>query len=213
MKIKMFMNECLISCYHNLWCFFTVKRTFTTANPTITGNVLLDNEAENTESHGLNPIGITLILGALLFLAMHAIGPSPVPFIAPGDLFDNEPKAAASSLSASVTWIGMLTVALTFPLCQSYLKSFMVVPFIVVIVCQIVPFYIYFPETKGMSNSKIASLFQIENPWRHAIGLKNPSQSYDTAEENSINNGKEDSHCSSVETLSISTISSDINNK
>ena len=162
-----------------------------------------DNQSEN-----LNPIGIILILGALLFLAMHAIGPSPVPFIAPGDLFDNEPKAAASSLSASVTWIGMLTVALTFPLCQRYLKAFMVVPFIVVIVCQIVPFYFYFPETKGMSNSKIASLFQIENPWRHAIGLTNSSQSFDISHESSLNDEKEESPRSSVETLSISTISS-----
>ena len=168
----------------------------------------VNNGNADNESESLNPIGIILILGALLFLAMHAIGPSPVPFIAPGDLFDNEPKAAASSLSASVTWIGMLTVALTFPLCQHYLKAFMVVPFIVVIVCQIVPFYFYFPETKGMSNSKIASLFQIENPWRHAIGLTNSSQSFDISHESSANDEKEESPRSSVETLSISTISS-----
>ena len=82
-----------------------------------------------------SPVGMVLIIAALSFLAMHAIGPNPVPFIAPGDLFDNEPKAAASSISASVTWIGMLLVALTFPLCQRYLREFMVVPFILVIIC------------------------------------------------------------------------------
>ena len=179
-------------------------------NSTSVEKIFLQTGTTEMENEGLNAIGITLILGALLFLAMHAIGPSPVPFIAPGDLFDNEPKAAASSLSASVTWIGMLTVALTFPLCQRYLKAFMVVPFIVVIVCQIVPFYFYFPETKGMSNSKVASLFQFDNPWRHAIGLKKPSQTYDTSDGDSSNKEKDDSHRNSIETLSISTISSEI---
>ena len=180
-------------------------------NSTAVEKILLRTGATELEDEGPNAIGITLIFGSLLFLAMHAIGPSPVPFIAPGDLFDNEPKAAASSLSASVTWIGMLTVALTFPLCQRYLKAFMVVPFIMVIICQIIPFYFYFPETKGMSNSKVASLFQIENPWRHAIGLKKPSHTYDTSDGESSNIGKEDLHCNrSIETLSISTISSEI---
>ena len=182
-------------------------------NSTSVEKIFLRTGTTEMEDEGLNAIGITLILGVLLFLAMHAIGPSPVPFIAPGDLFDNEPKAAASSLSASVTWIGMLTVALTFPLCQRYLKAFMVVPFIVVIVCQIVPFYFYFPETKGMSNSKVASLFQIDNPWRHAIGLKKPSQTYDTSDGDSSNKEKDDSHNNSIETLSISTISSEIANR
>ena len=119
-------------------------------------------------------VGMVMIIAALSFLAMHAIGPNPVPFIAPGDLFDNEPKAVASSVSASVTWIGMLLVALTFPLCQRYLREFMVVPFILVIICQVIPFYFYFPETKGISNSEIARMFQVDNPWRKAIGVKRP---------------------------------------
>ena len=149
-----------------------------------------------------------LIIGALLFLAMHAIGPSPVPFIAPGDLFDNEPKVAASSLSASVTWLGMLTVALTFPLCQQYLREFMVVPFIVVILLQIIPFYFYFPETKGMSNTVIANMFQIDTPWKSAIGLKKTQLNNSTS---SLGNSKSTLHSScNVETLSIKTISSEI---
>jgi hypothetical protein len=163
-------------------------------------------DTNKMETDGITTIGITLIVGALLFLAMHAIGPSPVPFIAPGDLFDNEPKVAASSLSASVTWIGMLTVALTFPLCQLYLKSFMLVPFIIVIVFQIVPFYIYFPETKGMSNTKIASMFQVEKPWRTAIGLKRLNATECLCPCKNNNNLP---HNQNIETVSIKTISTD----
>ena len=121
---------------------------------------------------GPDTVGIILILGCLFFLAMHAVGPNPVPFIAAGDLFDHEPKAAASSLAASATWVGALIVSLTFPLCQKYLKEFMFVPFVVCIVCQLIPFYFYFPETKGISNSVISNMFQIENAWKTAIGLQ-----------------------------------------
>ena len=168
---------------------------------------IMDTGSTNSELEGLSPIGITLIVGALLFLAMHAIGPSPVPFIAPGDLFDNEPKVVASSLAASVTWIGMLIVALMFPLCQLYLKSFMLFPFIIVIVCQIVPFFFYFPETKGMPNSRIASMFQVENPWTRAIGLKPPPQPNEsfcqfTHSKNSLNTV-------SIENLSVRTVSTE----
>ena len=84
-----------------------------------------------------------LIIAALVFLAMHAIGPHSIPFIAPGDLFDHIPGPAATSLSSSVTWIGLFTAALTFPLFQTYLKGFMLIPFIIVIIIQVVPFYFY----------------------------------------------------------------------
>ena len=139
---------------------------------------------------------------------MHAIGPSPVSFIAPGDLFDHEPKAAASSLSASVTWIGMLTVALTFPLCQRYLKAFMVVPFIVVVIIRIVPFYFYFPETKGQSNLVISNMFQVDNPWRKAIGLKRGQHNHCYNPQNVpiICPTHNNNSYNSIETLSVRTV-------
>ena len=185
-------------------------------NPTDGNMVLLDHRfdmvtqrAGNTEIHNRGPshLGIILILGSLLFLAMHAIGPNPIPFIAPGDLFDHEPKAAASSLSASVTWIGMLVVALTFPLCQRYLREFMVVPFIIVILFQVVPFYFYFPETKGKSNSVIASMFQVDQPWRTAIGLNTSKTNYSS---NQVNYNKDSLHNSSIETLSMKTVYTEV---
>ena len=170
------------------------------------GNVLKRDDVDiSLQSQGPDSIGIVLIIGSLLFLAMHAIGPHPVPFIAPGDLFENEPKVVATSLSASVAWIGMLIVALTFPLCQQYFKEFMCVPFIIVILCQIVPFYLYFPETKGMPNSVISSMFQIDKPWRHAIGLRRTELNTSTL---LFNNSKQSLHNSSIEILSIKTISS-----
>ena len=185
----------------------TETESITVGNYTYNANQVKDylhNDTNIPETEGITPIGITLIVGALSFLAMHAIGPSPVPFIAPGDLFDNEPKVAASSLSASVTWIGMLTVALTFPLCQFYLKSFMCVPFIIVIIFQIVPFYFYFPETKGMSNTKIASMFQVEKPWKTAIGLKKPNATESFCRFKNNNNPSQNQ---TIETVSIKTIS------
>ena len=122
--------------------------------------------------------GIILIIASLLFIAMHAIGPNPVPFIAPSDIFDHESKGAATSLSISITWIGLLITALTFPQCQLYLKEYMVVPFIVVIVFQVVPFYFYFPETKGQPTSVISNRFQIKYPWRTPIGLQKINQNW-----------------------------------
>ena len=124
------------------------------------------------DNGGPDTVGIIMILGSLCFLATHAVGPNPVPFIAAGDLFDHEPKAAASGLASSATWIGALIVSLTFPLFQKYLNQFMFAPFIICIVCQLIPFYFYFPETKGISNSVISDMFQIENPWKTAIGLQ-----------------------------------------
>ena len=84
----------------------------------------------------------------------------------------------------------------------------MVVPFIVVILFQIIPFYFYFPETKGMSNTVIANMFKIDKPWKSAIGLKKTQLNNSIS---SLGNSKSTLNGScNVETLSIKTISSEI---
>ncbi|GFS09117.1 solute carrier family 2, facilitated glucose transporter member 1 [Elysia marginata] len=86
-----------------------------------------------------------------------ALGLGPIPFIVVGEIFRQEPRAAAMSLSLAFNWICNFSLMLTFPFLEDGLKEFVYIPFSVVLILAITFIFFLVPETKNRTFDEIAS--------------------------------------------------------
>lgn len=103
------------------------------------------------------------IFAIIGIIAMHtyvigfAVGLGPIPFIVVGEIFRQEPRAAAMSLSLTFNWICNFILMMVFRFMQKAMLGFVYLPFIGVLVLAIVFIYFMVPETKNKTFDQISS--------------------------------------------------------
>lgn len=96
-------------------------------------------------------------------IAMHtyvigfAVGLGPIPFIVVGEIFRQEPRAAAMSLSLTFNWICNFILMMVFRFMQKAMLGFVYLPFIGVLVIAILFIFFMVPETKNRTFDEIAA--------------------------------------------------------
>ncbi|GFO21975.1 hypothetical protein PoB_004848000 [Plakobranchus ocellatus] len=113
-----------------------------------------------------------------------ALGLGPIPFIVVGEIFRQEPRAAAMSLSLAFNWICNFTLMLTFPFLKDGLKEFVYIPFSVVLICAITFIFFLVPETKNRTFDEIASSIAFGGRARgqnKAYGVNEEAEPMDTS--------------------------------
>ncbi|XP_052082863.1 solute carrier family 2, facilitated glucose transporter member 1-like [Mytilus californianus] len=103
------------------------------------------------------------IFAIIGIIAMHtyvigfAVGLGPIPFIVVGEIFRQEPRAAAMSLSLTFNWICNFILMMVFRFMQKAMLGFVYLPFIGVLVLAIAFIWIMVPETKNKTFDQISS--------------------------------------------------------
>ncbi|KAK0061229.1 solute carrier family 2 facilitated glucose transporter member 1 [Biomphalaria pfeifferi] len=86
-----------------------------------------------------------------------ALGLGPIPFIVVGEIFRQEPRAAAMSLSLAFNWICNFTLMLTFPFLKDGLGAYVYILFSIVLAFAIAFIFFFVPETKNKTFDEIAN--------------------------------------------------------
>ncbi|XP_021369634.1 solute carrier family 2, facilitated glucose transporter member 1-like isoform X2 [Mizuhopecten yessoensis] len=85
-----------------------------------------------------------------------ALGLGPIPFLIVSEIFRQEPRAAAMSISLAFNWVCNFTLMLVFRFMQDTMKGYVYLPFIVVLVLAITFIIIMVPETKNKTFDEIS---------------------------------------------------------
>ncbi|CAL1535382.1 unnamed protein product [Lymnaea stagnalis] len=86
-----------------------------------------------------------------------ALGLGPIPFIVVGEIFRQEPRAAAMSLSLAFNWICNFILMITFPFLKDGLEEFVYILFSIVLAFAIVFIFFFVPETKNKTFDEVAN--------------------------------------------------------
>lgn len=103
------------------------------------------------------------IFAIIGIIAMHtyvigfAVGLGPIPFIVVGEIFRQEPRAAAMSLSLTFNWICNFILMMVFRFMQKAMRGFVYLPFIGVLVLALIFIWFMVPETKNKTFDQIAA--------------------------------------------------------
>lgn len=101
------------------------------------------------------------IVAALLYVMFFAFGPGSVPWLLVSELFTQNSRGSAMSISVFVNWSANFVVGLAYPAMQLVLKNYSFIPFIILLAI----FWYYcvtnMPETKGRTFEEISSLFSL----------------------------------------------------
>ncbi|XP_005103578.2 solute carrier family 2, facilitated glucose transporter member 1 [Aplysia californica] len=100
---------------------------------------------------------IVCIIVMHTYIIGFALGMGPIPFIVVGEIFRQEPRAAAMSISLAFNWVCNFILMLTFPFLQEGLEEFVYILFMVVLVIAIVFIFFFVPETKNKTFDEIAN--------------------------------------------------------
>ncbi|WAR13754.1 GTR1-like protein [Mya arenaria] len=101
-------------------------------------------------------LGIVCIVVMMTYIIGFAVGLGPIPFIVCGEIFRQEPRAAAMSLSLAFNWICNFILMLSFRFIQKAIESYTYLIFIVILVAAIIFIVIFVPETKNKTFDEIA---------------------------------------------------------
>ena len=118
--------------------------------------------------------GILVVVSSLVCVMIFALGPGSIPWFITSEIFEEAPRAAATSIAMFSNWTMQIAVALAFPHLQSSLGSYSFLPFLFILVMTWIILLFYLPETKNHSSSKISRLFQQPNSWCKPIGFQSP---------------------------------------
>ncbi|XP_052274456.1 solute carrier family 2, facilitated glucose transporter member 1-like isoform X4 [Dreissena polymorpha] len=102
-------------------------------------------------------LGIVCIFVMMSYIIGFAVGLGPIPFIVCGEIFRQEPRAAAMSLALAFNWICNFILMLTFRFIQKAIESYTYLIFIVILVAAIIFIVIFVPETKNRTFDEIAA--------------------------------------------------------
>lgn len=86
-----------------------------------------------------------------------ALGLGPIPFIIVSEIFRQEPRAAAMSISLAFNWVCNFTLMLVFRFMQAAMQGYVYLPFIVILVLAIIFIIIMVPETKNRTFDEIVA--------------------------------------------------------
>ena len=106
------------------------------------------------ESHGI--FAIIGIVAMHTYVIGFAVGLGPIPFIVVGEIFRQEPRAAAMSLSLTFNWVCNFILMMVFRFMQKAMRGYVYLPFIGVLVIAIAFISIMVPETKNRTFDEIA---------------------------------------------------------
>jgi sugar porter (SP) family MFS transporter len=118
--------------------------------------------------------GILVVVSSLVCVMLFALGPGSIPYFITSEIFEEAPRAAATSIVMFSNWSMQIAVALAFPQLQSSLGSYSFLPFLFILLMTWIILVFYLPETKNQSSSKISRLFQQPNAWYKSIGFQSP---------------------------------------
>ncbi|KAK7093689.1 solute carrier family 2, facilitated glucose transporter member 1-like [Littorina saxatilis] len=111
------------------------------------------------------------IIAAHTYIIGFALGLGPIPFIVVSEIFRQEPRAAAMSLSLAFNWICNFILMLVFPFMKDGMGEYTYIVFSIILAAAIVFIFFFVPETKNKTFDEIANSI--------AFGrAKGPSQSY-----------------------------------
>ncbi|ESO91108.1 hypothetical protein LOTGIDRAFT_228693 [Lottia gigantea] len=120
---------------------------------TIFINLVFDPELEQHHS----AFAYTSIVLMHLYVIGFALGLGPIPFILVSEVFRQEPRAAAMSLSTAFNWICNFVLMLAFPFLKAGLEAYTYLLFTIVLALAIVFIFFFVPETKNRTFDEISA--------------------------------------------------------
>ncbi|XP_062597352.1 solute carrier family 2, facilitated glucose transporter member 1-like [Saccostrea cucullata] len=120
---------------------------------TIFHNLQYDQDLQ--ESRGV--FAIIAIIAMHTYVIGFALGLGPIPFIVVGEIFRQEPRAAAMSLSLTFNWVCNFILNLIFRFMQKAMLGYVYLPFIGILVGAILFIFFKVPETKNRTFDEIAA--------------------------------------------------------
>ncbi|TNN18001.1 Solute carrier family 2, facilitated glucose transporter member 3 isoform 3 [Schistosoma japonicum] len=123
----------------------TVLLGFSLLFLTISVNIASSTKDPSTEKAA----GIISAILIILYICGFALGLGPIPGIIVAEIFRQEPRAAAYSLSQGVNLVCNLLVLFSYPSINDAVGGYSFIPFLVVVVICWIFFYLYMIETKN----------------------------------------------------------------
>ncbi|KAK6178858.1 hypothetical protein SNE40_011348 [Patella caerulea] len=100
------------------------------------------------------------LIGVFGFVFCFNIGPGSIPWFIVAEMFTQQSKSSAMTISVFFNFLSASIVSFVFPDIQAYIKEYSFVPFICLIVLFLIYFYFKLPETKGRTIEEIADQFR-----------------------------------------------------
>ena len=125
-----------------------------------------------SESFKISATGLIIVFSTIGFVIVFGVGPGPIAWLIPTEMFGQSTRAAASTFSIFCNWIAQLVVALVFPQMQVTMGNYSLIPFSFLLFFLWFILFMYFPETKNQSSAQISLLFQMPNAWKKQIGIR-----------------------------------------
>lgn len=114
---------------------------------------LLQNDAYEAQK---NVLAIISIIAMLTFVLGFALGLGPIPYTIVSEIFRQEPRAAAMSLSMAIQWTCNFILLLTFRFIQKSIGAYTYLIFVIIMGASFIFLFIYVPETKNRTFDEIA---------------------------------------------------------
>ncbi|CAH8842285.1 unnamed protein product [Trichobilharzia szidati] len=100
--------------------------------------------------------GIVSAIFIILYICGFALGLGPVPGLFVSEIFRQEPRAAAYSLSQGINWLCNLLVLFSYPSINDAIGGYSFIPFLIIVVACWIFFFLFMPETKNRTCDSIA---------------------------------------------------------
>ncbi|XP_067659655.1 solute carrier family 2, facilitated glucose transporter member 3-like [Haliotis asinina] len=91
-----------------------------------------------------------------VYVVGFTLGLGPIPFTIVTEIFRQESRAAAMSLSVACNWICNFILTWTFPFLRDGLEAYTYLLFVAILVAAVIFFFIFVPETKNKTFDEIA---------------------------------------------------------
>lgn len=111
---------------------------------------------DNLESHH-HIFAIIGIIAMHTYVMGFAVGLGPIPFFVVGEIFRQEPRSAAMSLSLCFNWVCNFILMLVFRFMQKGLRGFVYLPFCVILIITVTFIILVVPETKNRTFDDVAA--------------------------------------------------------
>ena len=142
-------------------------------NKNITSVDCSNNPLANAGTNeNISVYGILVVVSSLSCVMLFGIGPGSIPWFITSEIFEEAPRAGATSIAMFSNWAFQIMVAITFPQLHLSLGSYSFLPYLFILLITWLILLYYLPETKNQSSSKISRIFQQPNAWRKPIGFQ-----------------------------------------
>ena len=128
--------------------------------------------AQTGTNSGTSVYGILVVVSSLSCVTLFGIGPGCIPWFITSEIFEEAPRAGATSIAMFSNWAFQILVAITFPQLHLSLGSYSFTPYLFILFATWLILLYYLPETKNQPSSKIFRIFQQHNAWLKPIGFQ-----------------------------------------